>query len=219
MVITTRLKKNIRLLNKRHTKARVSKEIDKGLTILNKVDNKIVSVFGSHITKKSSPEYKHCKKVAYELGKRKYGVITGGGPGIMEAANEGAFEAGAPSIGFRAGLIKNEKVLTIAYTDLYAFDYLFVRRFMLAIKSEALIFYPGGYGTLNELFEYVVLIETGLVDKVPLICVNKKYWEGLFKWLKGSVLAEGFLPHKMKDLGLIKIVDDCKDIINIIEKK
>ena len=86
MANNTRLKKNKKLLNKRHTKAKVSKEIDKGLTILNKIDNKIVSFLGSHITKKSNPEYKHCKKVAYELGKKGYGVITGGGPGVMEAA-------------------------------------------------------------------------------------------------------------------------------------
>jgi len=217
--MATRLKKNKRLLNKRHTKSKVTKELDVGITLLNKVDNKIISVFGSHITKKSNPEYKHCRKVAYELGKRGYAIVTGGGPGVMHAANQGAFDAGAPSIGLRAGLIKNEKVSNPVYTDVMSFDFLFIRRFLLAIKSEALIFYPGGYGTLNELFEYVVLVETGLVDKVPLICVNKKYWNGLFKWLKDSVLAEGFLPHKMRDLGLIKLADDCDDIVKIIEKE
>lgn len=215
----TRLKRNILLLNKKRTISRVSKELDQGLSMLNSIDTKIVSVFGSHITKMNHKDYIHCKKLAYALGKEGYGIVTGGGPGIMHAANAGASKAKAPSIGVRAALINNEKVYDDVYTHIVSMDFLFVRRFILALKSEALIFYPGGYGTLNELFEYVVLIETGLVDRVPLICVNKKYWEGLFKWLKGSVLGEGFLPHKLRDINLLHVTDDINQIVNIIKNE
>ena len=129
----------------------------------------------------------------------------------------GAMAAGSPSIGIQASLITNEKVSSKIFTHRIALKYLFVRRFLLAIKSDALIFYPGGYGTLNELFEYVVLIQTGMVDKVPLICVNKKYWEGLFKWVKMNIGNKGLLSDK-KDLGLIQLVDDVSDVVKIIEK-
>jgi uncharacterized protein (TIGR00730 family) len=217
--MSDRLRKNIKLLNMKFTKAEVGEEIERGLKLLKKVDHKIVTILGSHITTPDKKIYKHCEKTAYELGKRGYAIATGGGPGLMYAANSGAMKAGANSIGIRAGLIKNEKVSGNPYTHLDSFKFLFVRRFILSIKSDALIFYPGGYGTLNEFFEYVVLIETGLVDKVPIICVDKKYWTGMRNWLRESTLKKGYISDRAKDLNIISYVDKCEDIIKIIQAK
>jgi hypothetical protein len=194
------------------------KELDDGLALLGGIDKPIVSFFGSHMVSPGSKYYKHAERAGYELGRRGYAVVTGGGPGIMYAANSGAFRAGAPSIGIRASLIKGETVGGGVYTNTAAYSFLFVRRFILAVKSEALVFYPGGFGTLNELFEYVVLIQTGIDDKVPIIMVDRRYWKGLFSWIKREMAKQKLLTHGDKDLRLFYFVDDVKDIVKIIEK-
>lgn len=209
--------KNIEYYTKTEwTKDTVQEEIDKGLELLNKIDHPIISFFGSHKLKNTNRYYKHCKKLAFELGKNGYAIISGGGPGIMYASNSGATEAGAPSIGLKASLLTKEIITDKIFTHELSFHFLFVRRFIMSIKSDALIFYPGGYGTLNELFEYLVLMQTDIVDKVPIICVNKKYWQGLFKWLKENPDKENMFIHD-DDLKLIHIVDDIEDIMNIIK--
>ena len=215
----SRLHKNKQYLNTRWTVEKVREEIDNGLELPNNVNNKIITFFGSHRVKSESKYYNHCKQVAFELGKRGYAIVSGGGPGIMHAANSGAMEARAPSIGLKAELLKGEKVTDPIFTVEQSYYFLFVRRFILSIKSEALIFYPGGYGTLNELFEYAVLMQTGIVDTVPIICVNRKYWQGLFEWLKQNPLKEDFLINDITDLHLIHIVDDLGEIIDIIGKR
>ena len=126
------------------------------------------------------------------LVKRGYAILSGGGPGIMHAANSGAMEAGAPSIGLRAELLEEQEVTDKIFTHKLSFHFLFTRRFIMSIKSEALVFYPGGYGTLNELFDYAVHMQTNIIDTVPIICVNKKYWQGLFDWLKENPLKKDF---------------------------
>lgn len=203
--------------NTEWTVDKVREEINDGLALLNRIDKKIVTFFGGHKVGQESKYYSHCKKLAYKLGKKGYAIMSGGGPGAMHAANRGAKEANAPSIGLRATLMKGEKITEDIFTEELSFHFLFVRRFIMSIKSEALIFYPGGYGTLNELFEYAVLMQTGIVDTVPIICVNKKYWEGLFKWLKDNPLKNNFLIDGKKDIGLLHFVDDVEEIIKIIE--
>jgi len=198
---------------------KVKQEINDGLALLNKIDNKIVTIFGSHKVGDDHEYYKHCKKLANSLGEKGFAIITGGGPGIMKAANTGAMDARVPSIGLRAVLLKGERIDDPIFTDKLAFHFLFVRRFVMSIKSDALIFYPGGYGTINELFEYAVLMQTGIVDKVPIICVNKKYWEGLFNWLGDGPLKEDFLIHSEDDLGLLHFVDDIEEVMEILEVK
>lgn len=137
----------------------------------------------------------------------------------MHAANSGATEAETSSIGLRAELLKGERVTDDIFTDGFSFHFLFTRRFIMSIKSEALIFYPGGFGTLNELFEYAVLMQTEIADKVPIICVNKEYWNGLFHRLENNPMKEDFLIHGVKDLELLYFVDDVEEIIEIIENK
>ncbi|MFT4344209.1 MAG: TIGR00730 family Rossman fold protein [Candidatus Woesearchaeota archaeon] len=210
--------KNKQFLKKSVVGRHVKKEIESGLTMLDSIEHNIVTVLGSHVTKHSDADFKHCMKLCNELGKRGYAIASGGGPGIMHAANRGAMKSGAPSIGIKAGLIKNEKVPDNYFTHVASYDYLFVRRFLLSVKSDALLFYPGGYGTLNELFEYITLIETGMADKVPLICVNKKYWRGLFGWLKKGPLIKGMFSNGEENLKLVQMVDDQDEIIKIIEQ-
>lgn len=195
----------------------VEKEIDKGLLLLKSVKKKIISVFGSHTIKQDNPIYRHCEKTAFELGKKGYSIMTGGGPGIMKAANSGAYRAGVPSIGIKAKLLQKEQSVSGVHTHTLSLKYLFVRKFILAIKSEALVFYPGGFGTLDELFGFIVLSQTGMADKVPIICVNKKYWKGLFAWAKKEMLPRKLITKK--DIKLIKFVDDTEEIIRIIVNK
>lgn len=198
------------------TADKVKEELNAGLSILNKYANRMVTFFGSHRIDENHEYYQHCKDVAKKLGDLDIAIISGGGPGIMHAANTGATESKVPSIGLKAELLTGEKVLDPIFTDEHFFHFLFVRRFLMAIKSDALIFYPGGYGTLNELFEYLVLIQVGIADKVPVICVNKKYWEGLFEWLKASPMDEKLFIQN-SDIDLISLVDDVEEIIEIVK--
>ena len=152
-------------------------EIEQGLALLEKISQPIVTFFGSHRVKIGSLEYEDCKKLAISLGENGYAIMSGGGPGIMHASNSGATEAKATSIGLKAKLLTKENITDPIFTENLSFHFLFVRRFIMSIKSEALIFYPGGYGTLNELFEYLVLMQTGIVDTVPIICIDKGFWD------------------------------------------
>jgi hypothetical protein len=200
------------------TVSEVDKEIAEGLRILDGVDRKIISIFGSHVPEKKDKYYIQCEKTAYLLGLKKYAILTGGGPGIMKAANEGATRAKTISMGFKAGMLKNEQgVMDNIFTYQESFKFLFARRFCLALKSEALIFYPGGYGTLNELFEYITIIQIHLVDPVPVICVNKKYWEGLFKWLRAQPLKNKYITPK--HLQGIYFAETSEEVVKLIETK
>ncbi len=200
------------------TVGKVHDEIENGLALLNKIEKPIITFFGSHRVAPESKYYQDAKRVAYELGKNGYAILSGGGPGIMHAVNSGATEAGAPSVGLRAELLKGERVTDPIFTHDLSFHFLFARRFIMSIKSEALIFYPGGYGTLNELFEYAVLMQTDIVDTVPIICVNKAYWQGLFDWLKGNPLKEDFFINDIRDLKLLHFAEDFSDIIGLLKE-
>ncbi len=201
------------------TVEKVREEINNGLALLNSVDKPIVTFFGSHRITPESIYYQQAKNLGAEFGKNNYAILSGGGPGIMHAANSGGMQVGAPSIALRALLLKGERVEDPIFTHDLSFHFLFVRRFLMAIKSEALIFYPGGYGTLNELFEYAVLMQTDIVDTVPIICTDKKYWDGLLDWLKNNPLKEDFLIHDLRDLNLIHFADTFQEMRPIIEQE
>jgi hypothetical protein len=216
----TRLHKNKQYLkNMDWTVEKIRQEMTDGLDLLKIIDKPIVAVFGGHKVKPGSNEYEHCKKLAFELGKRGYAIISGGGPGIMQAANEGAKLAGAPSIGIKASLLVNEKSPDKNFTHKMGCHFMFVRRFLLSIKSEAMLFYPGGFGTLNEMFEYATLMKTNISDKVPMICVGKDFWEELFTWFNDKLLKNNLLNKNKDDLDVFHLVDSHEEIIRIIEKK
>lgn len=197
--------------NTERTVNQVRKEIDQGLGLLNAIDRPIVTIFGSHLVRPTSKHYQQAKRLGYELGRRGYAVITGGGPGVMAAANIGAKEAAAPSIGLQGELLKNEKVDGRIFSNSLRFHFLFVRRFILSIKSEALIFFPGGFGTMNELFEFLVLMQTRIVDRVPMLCIDRSFWRGLFKWIRQQAARRGMLVMT-KDLDIISLIDSEHEI-------
>lgn len=190
-------------------------EIKSGLEMLKKIDSRIVVFQGSARAKTGSRYYGHAKRLAFELGKRGYAVMSGGGPGIMHAANSGATEAGARSIGCKAELLKKERVKDKIYTDVLHFHFFFARRFVMMIKTDAIFFYPGGFGTLNELLENAMLMQNGIVDKVPLVCVGKDYWNGLFKWLRSRTLKNRYIDDM--DFSLIHLADEIPEIIKIVD--
>jgi uncharacterized protein (TIGR00730 family) len=213
-----KFKTNRKYFDKDWTISKVTKEIDQGLKLLNKINHPIITVLGSHKPKPGSKYYKQAYELAKTLGENGYAIATGGGPGIMEAANKGAAEAQAVSIGIRANLIKNEKINHQYFTKQSSYHFLFVRRFILSLKSSALVFFPGGLGTLNELFEYLVLIQLGFIDKVPVICVDRKYWKGMFDWLKSNPKKENFYINAMKDLNLVQFADTSDQVLKLIKK-
>lgn len=208
---------NEQYLNSNTTVEEAKKELVKGLAVLEEIDKPIVSFFGSHRADPSGEYYQGCKRLATTLGKKGYAIISGGGPGIMHAANSGAMAAKTTSVGCTASLLDEEKITDPIFTHTLPFKFLFARRFIMAIKSKALIFYPGGYGTLNELFEYVVLMQTSMVDRVPIICVHTTYWQGLFDWLNKNAGEQDFFIDKEKDIGLLYFSDNHDEIVSIID--
>lgn len=195
----------------------VQSEIRKGLELLAGIKQPIVTICGSHKATKDNPMFAHAYEVAKRLGRDGYAIMTGGGGGFQYAANLGAKDIGTPSIGLQSALLKKEVIDDLVFTDAYSFHFLFARRFLLAIKSEALIFYPGGYGTLNEFFEYLTLMQTGIVDPVPLVCVGKEFWSGLTLWLKDKPLTQDYLIRGA-DLNLITIVDEIDQVIALVKE-
>ncbi|MEI2776927.1 MAG: TIGR00730 family Rossman fold protein [Tetrasphaera sp.] len=172
-----------------------------------------VSVFGSARTPRGSAAYELGERIGAALVEAGYAVITGGGPGVMEAANKGALEAGGTSIGlgielpFEQGL--NE------YVDLGVnFRYFFVRKTMFVKYAEGFVVLPGGFGTLDELFEAVTLVQTRKVTSFPIVLLGSDYWSGLITWLRGSALGHGMIGAR--DLELLHVTDDVEEAVSII---
>ena len=175
-----------------------------------------VSIFGSARTKEEDKYYKLSVSIAKSIAEAGYGVITGGGPGIMEAGNKGAHLAGGTSVGLNIDLpfeqhdnpyIDSDKSLD--------FDYFFVRKVMFVKYSQGFVVMPGGFGTLDELFEAITLIQTNKIEKFPIILVGTEFWEGLFNWVKDVMLKEGNISEH--DLDLIQLVDTEDEVVDIID--
>lgn len=175
-----------------------------------------VSIFGSARTKPENTYYKLAEDIAFKLTKEGYGVITGGGPGIMEAANKGAKAGGGKSVGLNIVLPFEQSSNPFVDNDKNInFDYFFVRKTIFLKYSQGFIAMPGGFGTLDELFESITLIQTNKVAHFPIVLVGKKYWEGLLAWVKQTMLLE---EHNIseKDLELFHIVDEADEAVTII---
>ena len=175
-----------------------------------------VSIFGSARTKPENTYYKLAEDIAFKLTKEGYGVITGGGPGIMEAANKGAKAGGGKSVGLNIVLPFEQSSNPFVDNDKNInFDYFFVRKTIFLKYSQGFIAMPGGFGTLDELFESITLIQTNKVAHFPIVLVGKKYWEGLLAWVKQTMLLE---EHNIseKDLDLFHIVDEADEAVTII---
>ncbi len=176
-----------------------------------------VSIFGSARIKPGDPYYLLAEKIAYKISKAGYGVITGGGPGIMEAGNKGAHLGGGTSVGLNIELpfeqhhnpyIDRDKNLN--------FDYFFVRKVMFVKYSQGFVVMPGGFGTLDELFEAITLIQTKKIGRFPIVLVGTAFWSGLIDWIK-TVLIEREATVSASDLDLIKIVDTEDEVVAVID--
>jgi uncharacterized protein (TIGR00730 family) len=174
-----------------------------------------ISIFGSARTKSDHPDYEAARETAALLAKEGFAVITGGGPGIMEAANRGAFEAGGLSIGCNIELPFEQK--PNAYqTKSLTFKYFFVRKMMFVKYSLGFVIFPGGFGTFDELFEALTLIQTKKIRDFPVVLFGSQYWSGLLKWIGDVVLPDGKIAEH--DLKLFHITDSPKEVVEIVTK-
>ena len=195
--------------------AEISREFTEGFDFLADY-SKSVTFFGANQFREDNPHYADARKLAsYIVEKLGYSIFSGGGPGIMEAANRGAFEAGGNSLGLLIKLPEGQitnKYITKSF-DSY---YFFVRKVLLSFSAEAFIFFPGGFGTLDEFFEILTLVQTKKIVDIPIICVGSEYWNKLRKFMEEEQLSRGAIITE--DLDLFHIVDDHDKIIEIIKK-
>jgi uncharacterized protein (TIGR00730 family) len=175
-----------------------------------------VTIFGSARTTPDNKYFKLSEEIAYKLTQYGYGIITGGGPGIMEAGNLGAKKGGGSSVGVNIALpFEQQPNMFIDADKLITFDHFFVRKVMFMKYSQGFIVLPGGFGTLDELFEAITLIQTEKIGKFPIVMVGKEYWQGLVNWVKETVLDdEGNISSK--DMDLFKVVDTADEAVEII---
>jgi len=193
---------------------RIMAEFVEGIETLSNVDN-AVTIFGSARVNPDDIYYQKTEKLAKLLVGEKFNVITGGGPGIMEAANKGAAEAGGKSVGLNIKLPFEQK--PNGYANIHIdYKYFFVRKVMFVKYAVAYVIMPGGFGTMDELFEALTLIQTKKIKSFPLILMGSEYWKGLIDWLNNAMLAEDkILPV---DMELIQIVDEPEDVVKLIKK-
>lgn len=193
---------------------RIMAEFVEGFQFLSETSRE-VTVFGSARFSPDNHWYKEAEKFGQLLAKHKFVAITGGGPGIMEAVNKGAFNAGGESIGLNIQLPSEQR------TNKYvkkgrAFHYFFTRKVMMAASAQAYVFFPGGFGTLDEFLEMVVLIQTGKAQKVPVVCVGRDFWSPLFDWIKKNV-CEKYDAVDNADTKLYHLVDTAEEAFALIK--
>tara|TARA_B100002052_G_C15867483_1_gene593027 strand:- start:43 stop:726 length:684 start_codon:yes stop_codon:yes gene_type:complete len=177
-----------------------------------------ISIFGSARTKKSNPYYKDAIELSKKLTKKGYGIITGGGPGIMEAANKGAKEGNGPSVGLNIELpFEQTPNQYIDHDKSIDFNYFFVRKVMFVKYAQAFVILPGGVGTLDELFETITLIQTEKIQKIPIILYGSDYWNGLLEWMKNTVLEKENCINQ-SDLNNFVLLDDIDEVIETIDE-
>lgn len=175
-----------------------------------------VTIFGSARVKPDNKYYKMAEKIAYQLVQQGYGVVTGGGPGIMEAGNKGANRAGGKSVGLNIYLPHEQKGNPYIDPDkLITFDYFFVRKVMFVKYSQGFIVMPGGFGTIDELSEALTLIQTKKIGRFPIVLVGKKFWSGMIDWIKEVLVDEKMISPE--DLDLFSIVDTPEDAVQVID--
>lgn len=175
-----------------------------------------VSIFGSARTPQGSRYYQLAEEIAFKLTTEGYGVITGGGPGIMEAANKGAQQAGGKSVGLNIKLPFEQSANPFIDPDkLLIFDYFFVRKLMFIKYAQGFIVLPGGFGTMDELFESLTLIQTGKIGKFPIVLMGRDYWSGMLNWMTTVLVEEKYINPD--DLKLFTIVDTADEALVVID--
>ncbi len=176
-----------------------------------------VSIFGSAREKPGRDDYKLAEEIAYLLTKKGFGIITGGGPGVMEAANKGAHFAGGRSVGLNINLPFEQIPNSFIDPDkLIDFDHFFVRKVMFMKYAQGYIVLPGGFGTLDEMFEAITLIQTQKLVHFPIVLVDRDYWKGLVQWIEERLLAEGKISPE--DMEIFQLVDSPEEAVGVIEE-
>ena len=193
---------------------RIMSEFVEGFESLSWI-KKGVSFFGSKAIKSNHPYYKLAYDVAYLLSKNGYTIITGAGPGIMEAANKGAYFAKGKSVGLNI-VIPGKQIPNPYINYLLEFKYFFVRKVMFTKYSCAFVVFPGGFGTLDELFEGLALIQTKRIDQILIVLVVRDYWKNLLEWFKEKLIKSNILSQE--DLKLFEVVDTPKEVLDVIRK-
>jgi uncharacterized protein (TIGR00730 family) len=192
---------------------RIQDELRNGFQALGSI-GKAVSIFGSARTARDDPRYEEARRLARRLGEEGFAIITGGGPGIMEAANKGAREAGVPSVGLGIELPHEQGMNE--YVELALnFHYFFTRKVMFVRYASGFVVFPGGFGTMDELFEAATLRQTEKIRYFPIVLVGSDYWGGLHTWLQDSMLADRYIVEE--DLEAIAVCDDLDRVIEIVE--
>ncbi|MBP3222919.1 MAG: TIGR00730 family Rossman fold protein [Actinomycetaceae bacterium] len=194
--------------------ARIQAEFVEGFDTLVHMDVPGISIFGSARLDETSPYYHDAYTIANKLSQAGYGVITGGGPGIMEAANKGAKDGHGLSLGFGIELPYEQTMNPFVDVPLY-FRYFFVRKVMFLKYSTGFVVMPGGFGTLDELFEAVCLVQTGKVEKFPIVLFGVEFWSGLKQWIEERLLSEGLISEG--DENLLILTDSVDEVINTIQ--
>jgi uncharacterized protein (TIGR00730 family) len=192
---------------------RIQDELRAGFRTLNHI-GKAVSFFGSARTPRDHPRYQAAREMARTLGHHGFAIITGGGPGIMEAANRGAREAGVPSVGLGIDLPNEQGVNEWVDVELN-FHYFFARKVMFVRYASGFVVYPGGFGTLDELFEAATLRQTEKIRYFPIVLIGTDYWGGLVDWMSDSVLGAGNIGAD--DVRMLELCDDPRDVLPILE--
>jgi hypothetical protein len=196
--------------------SKITAEFTRGFNFVSGL-KKAAVIFGSTLAPKNNPSYQEARKLAKMLAKAGYTIITGGGPGIMEAANKGALEGGGESVGLNIKLREWQKVNKFVKKSI-GFDHLFVRKVMFSFAAPIYIFFPGGYGTLDEFFEMIMLVQTKEIrHPVLVVNVDKDYWQPLFSWLKKEVYGKKKAISK-DDLKIFHLVDSAKEAFELVER-
>ncbi len=192
---------------------RIGQEFVEGFLAVERIGKPAISVFGSARVHEDDPVYADAREVGRRIAQAGFAVVTGGGPGVMEAANRGAQEAGGISVGFNIVLPHEQH--SNPYLDIsYTFDHFYVRKTMFVKASEGFVIFPGGFGTLDELFESLTLIQTGKVLHFPVVLFDHGYWTPLLDWIRGRLLAEGMISPE--DLELLIVADDPDEAVQVL---
>lgn len=194
---------------------RIMSEFVDGFDAMSSVDIPVVTIYGSARTQPDDKYYLLAEEIARELANHGYGVVTGGGPGVMEAANKGAGEADGLSIGLNINLPHEQAPNPHANLQLN-FKYFFVRKVMFMKYSMGFICMPGGFGSLDELFEALTLIQTERIKPFPIVLVGSEFWSGLVDWIRDKLLGNGNISSE--DMLLFEVMDDTEEIVNYIKK-
>jgi uncharacterized protein (TIGR00730 family) len=193
--------------------ARIAEEFRHGFEAVGRIDRPAVTLFGSARVGETSRPYRQARAVARRFAEAGWAVITGGGPGVMEAANRGAREGGGLSVGFNIELPHEQApnpYLDIAYT----FDHFYVRKVCFVKPAEGFVIFPGGFGTLDELYEALTLIQTGKVMHFPVVLFDRDYWQEMLAWIRAELLADGMISPN--DVDLLYATDDVDEAVRIV---